>query len=182
MAHPTAVLSRLRVRVGYPLTLIYLWLAKPTANAIAIGAAVGIVGLVIRGRAAGHLRKSEALATSGPYAMTRNPLYLGSATLAAGFAIASHSWIASLLLLAYFLVFYPAVMKSEEAELHALYVKEFESYAARVPLFWPRILRRGEAGGARFSWALYRRNREYRAAFGFAFALGLVVLRMFWRG
>ncbi len=173
--------SRWRVRAGYPLAAIYFWLAAPTRISLVAGALVAAGGLVVRGAAAGHLRKHEALATSGPYAWTRNPLYFGSALLAAGFAIAGHSWPAAALLAGYFLLFYPAVMRREEEELRAHYGRAFEEYAARVPLFWPRILR-AATNPARFSWAQYRRNREYQALLGFLASLLLLWMRMRWRG
>ena len=173
---------RWRVRTGYLVAVVYLWLADPTLRAIAGGVAVAIFGLIVRGAAAGHLRKGEALATSGPYARSRNPLYFGSALLAAGFAIAAHSWIAAAVVAAYFLLFYPAVMRREEAELRARFSRAFEDYAALVPLFWPRITAAATRDrDARFSWGLYRRNREYRAALGFLASLGVVVLRMILR-
>jgi protein-S-isoprenylcysteine O-methyltransferase Ste14 len=166
-----------------PLSILYIALAAPTITFIAIGAAVAAIGLIVRGAAAGHLRKLETLTTSGPYAWTRNPLYLGSSLLAAGFAIAGGSPWSALVIAAYFLIFYPAVMKKEEVELHQRYGTAFDEYAARVPLFWPRPPRRPGAavagnGEASFSWKQYQRNREYQAAIGVLGALLLVCLRM----
>ena len=87
--------TRWRVRLGYPVALACLWLARPTPARLALGVGIAGAGLVLRGAAAGHLRKHKQLTTSGPYAYTRNPLYLGSALLAAGFLVASHSWPAA---------------------------------------------------------------------------------------
>jgi hypothetical protein len=175
--------TRWRVRAGYPLSILYIALAAPTVPFIAAGAGVAAVGLIVRGAAAGHLRKLETLTTSGLYAWTRNPLYLGSSLLAAGFAIAGGSPWSALVIAAYFLIFYPAVMKKEETELHTRYGKAFDEYATRVPLFWPRPPGRGGAGQIAsnyvcFSWEQYRRNHEYQAAIGVAGALILVWLRM----
>src|SRR5262249_5336727 len=108
---------RWRVRTGYFVAIAVLWFAHPVPSSILYGAAVGLRGLAIRAAAAGHLHKQEVLAVSGPYAHTRNPLYLGSAVLTLGAAIAMHSWISALLLLVYFAVFYTAVMRREEFEL-----------------------------------------------------------------
>jgi hypothetical protein len=174
-------LMRWRVRLGYPVAAVFFVLARPTAKSIMMGAAVGVVGLLIRGAAAGHLRKHEGLATSGPYAHTRNPLYFGSAFLAAGLLIAGHSWLAAILVAAFFLTFYPGVMKREEGELREHYGGEYEGYAARVPLFWPALSgyrsRDDESSGAHggFSLAQYRRNREYQALIGF-----LAVMALLW--
>jgi protein-S-isoprenylcysteine O-methyltransferase Ste14 len=105
---------RWRVRTGYPVAVLFLALAAPTARAIAIGAAVAFLGLAIRAYASGYLRKDRELATTGPYARTRNPLYFGSAILAAGFVIAGNSIWAGGLVALYFGVFYYAVMRNEE--------------------------------------------------------------------
>jgi len=172
---------RWRVRVGYPIAVVYGWLADPTPIPIVIGAAVAVVGLLIRGAAAGHLRKHEALATGGPYAYTRNPLYFGSVVLGAGFLVAGRSLAAAAVVAAYLLLFYPAVMRREEQELRARYGAAFEDYAARVPFFWPR-LRAARASAARFSWELYHRNKENRALLGVVAGLLLLVAKWIWWG
>ncbi len=174
---------RWRVPLGYPVALACYWFARPTPRWLAMGAAIAFVGVALRAAAAGHLRKGERVATSGPYAYTRNPLYLGSAWLAAGFLVASHSWVAAAILAAYFAGFYPVVMRREEQELRGRFGRAFEDYAARVPRFWPRLrpAATAEADATRFSWALYRRNREYRAALGFLMGVALLALVMYWR-
>ncbi len=182
MGAPGELLTRWRAPLGYPVALVCLWLAQPAPQWLAIGAGVAGVGLLLRGAAAGHLHKHEQLAMSGPYAYTRNPLYLGSALLAAGFLVASRSWAVAAILAVYFAVFYPAVVRREEQELRSLYGSAFDGYAARVPLFWPRRTGSRAAGSQRFSWAVYRRNREYRAALGFLAGMALLWLRMRWRG
>ena len=175
--------SRWRVRAGYPLAMLFLYLASPTPSAIGIGAAIAAAGLVVRGAAAGHLRKLETLTTSGPYAWMRNPLYFGSALLAGGFAVAGHSVWAGLVLVVYFGTFYPVVMKKEEGELRERYGAAFSEYAERVPLFFPRLPGSGDRVSASesngFSWEQYKRNREYQAAFGTLLALGVLWLRMY---
>src|ERR1700722_12634437 len=103
------------------------------------------MGVGVRAAAAGHLRRAKGIADTGPYARTRNPLYFGSALLAAGFLVASHSLFAAILLGAYFAVFYPTVMRREERELRWNYGEAFEEYARRVPLFLPKL---GSTGGA----------------------------------
>ena len=173
------VWMRWRVRLGYPLALVYVWLAQPAPAFLAVGGGIALLGLLIRAAAAGHLRKHEVLATTGPFAYTRNPLYFGSALLAAGFLVAGRSWIAAALIAAYFALFYSAVMRREEQELRARYGAAFDSYAARVPLFWPRLTPAG-APPLPFSWELYRRNREYQAALGTFFGLALLWAKWMW--
>ena len=176
---------RWRVRVGYPVAIVYWVLAAPTPRFILWGGIVAALGLLIRGVASGHLRKYEQLVTDGPYARTRNPLYLGSAFLAAGFSIAGRSWWAGAIVGAYFAIFYYAVMRNEENDLRARYGKLFEEYARRVPLFFPRItgaprdsLHTSAAASAKFSWAQYRKNREYQALIGALAGLGILWVRM----
>ncbi len=157
------------------------WFARPEIKWLLCGVGVAIVGLVIRGYAAGHLRKHQQLATSGPYAFTRNPLYLGSVFLAAGFSVASHSWISALVLAAYLAIFYPVVIRREQSELGARYGEAFAEYSSRVPAFWPR-LSPAMSSTEKFSWPLYRKNREYEASIGLAVAMAILLLLMLWRG
>ncbi len=173
--------ARWRAPFGYPTAALCLWLARPTVRSILIGSAIAALGLLIRAAAAGHLRKREALAHTGPYARTRNPLYFGSALIAAGFALAGRSWLAAGLLVFYFGVFYAQVMRREESELREQYGKAFDDYAASVPLFWPRLRLNTSPNGTRFSFAQYVRNREYHAAIGALLTIALLVVLAVWR-
>jgi protein-S-isoprenylcysteine O-methyltransferase Ste14 len=169
--------ARWRVRLGYPLALVVLALARPTPQSILYGALVGLVGLLVRAMAAGHLHKQKVLTVTGPYAYSRNPLYFGSAILTAGAAVATHSWTSAAVLLAYFALFYSIVMRREEQELRAHHGPSFEQYARAVPLFLPTFSPAnlpGSREGA-FSLAQYRKNREYRAAIGFLLLLALLL-------
>lgn len=171
---------RWRVRVGYPVGIAAFWFVRPQLAWLICGVGIAIVGLFLRGYAAGHLRKHKQLATSGPYAFTRNPLYLGSIFLAAGFSVASHSVISTILLAAYLAVFYPVVIRREQTELEAVYGAAFVEYASRVPAFWPR-LSPAISSSEHFSWTLYRQNREYEAAIGLVVAMAILVILMLWR-
>lgn len=172
---------RWRVPVGYPVAAVCFYLARPNVKSMIIGGAVALFGLAVRALAAGYLRKNAVLATSGPYARTRNPLYFGSVFLAIGFAIASRSWTVAILLGVYFSVFYTLTMRREARSLAALHGAAFAEYAARVPIFLPS-LRAAKIGTEKFSWSQYLRNREYRAATGAAGAMALLWLLMHWRG
>jgi protein-S-isoprenylcysteine O-methyltransferase Ste14 len=173
--------SRWRVRLGYPLAIIVLIFARPTPGSIVLGAILGILGLGVRAYAAGYLHKQKILTVTGPYAYTRNPLYLGSALLALGVGIATHSWISALILWGYFALFYSTVMRREEQELRAQHGQAFDAYARAVPLFLPRIgaVATSATESTSFSFAQYKKNREYRAAAGFL--LVLIVLFVIWR-
>jgi len=174
---PTNFWIRWRVRVGYPVGIAAFSFARPQFKWLLCGVGIALVGLLVRGYAAGHLRKHQQLATSGPYAFTRNPLYLGSTLFAVGFSVASHSWKSALLLA----VFYPAVIRREQAELKTLYGAPFDEYASKVPAFWPRFTP-AVASTQRFSWRIYRQNREYEAAIGLAVAMAILWILMLARG
>jgi len=142
---------------------------------------VGAVGLCLRAYAAGYLHKKETLTITGPYAYTRNPLYLGSAVLALGAGIATCSALSVVILLLYFAIFYTIVMKREEGELHKIHAAAFDAYARTVPLFFPRLSGPEMPAGisaATFSLAQYKKNHEWQAAAGFL--LLLVTLLIIW--
>jgi protein-S-isoprenylcysteine O-methyltransferase Ste14 len=164
--------ARWRVRLGYLLAVIVLLLARPTPRSILIGGAMGLIGLAIRAYAAGYLHKQEVLTITGPYSRTRNPLYFGSSFLALGAAVATNSYWASALLLIYFALVYSFVMRREEMELRQKHGASFDTYAAAVPLFFPRFsVGQRSANATDFSWAQYKKNHEYQAAAGFALLL-----------
>ncbi|HEV2489050.1 MAG TPA: isoprenylcysteine carboxylmethyltransferase family protein [Candidatus Acidoferrales bacterium] len=182
MAAPTNFWIRWRVRAGYPAALAFLLFARPSRTSLVIGASVGLVGILIRAWAAGHLRKHEVLATSGPYAFTRNPLYFGSVILAVGFILSGDSIWAGAIVGIYLIFFYPAVMRREEGELLDRYGEEYSVYATRVPLFWPRLwsVSAGKSAPVRFSRRRYLQNREYQAAIGFVLGIGVLWTKMNW--
>ena len=166
MASWSAIARRVRVPLGFAFAVLYLWLAKPTVESILIGAGLVIPGLVIRALASGHLQKNEQLATGGPYAYTRNPLYLGSLILSVGFALASRSWWIVVGIVLLFFVIYRPVIRAEEAFLRERF-PQFDEYARAVPSLLPRVSRFGKPSGS-FSWDLYWKHREYNATLGSA--------------
>jgi len=172
------IARRIRVPLGFALAFTYIWLARPTRNSILIGTVVALPGLWLRGVASGHVRKDRELTTSGPYAYTRNPLYLGTLILAAGFAAAARSWVLAGIMVAVFLGIYIPVIWSEEAFLRANF-REFSDYSARVPRLLPR-LRAVRMGTGAFSWELYRRHREYNAILGTASMVAILIAKLFW--
>jgi protein-S-isoprenylcysteine O-methyltransferase Ste14 len=163
MASWSVIARRIRVPVGFAFAVIYFWLARPTVQSILMGAGLIIPGLVIRALASGYVQKNELLTTGGPYAYTRNPLYLGSLILALGFALAARSWwIVGGLALIFFVVYLP-VIRAEEAFLRHRF-PGFDEYARQVPCLIPRMSATGGHGA--FSWDLYWKHREYNAAAG----------------
>lgn len=172
------IARRIRVPLGFAFAVLYLWLAHPTWAFIGFGAIAIVPGLVIRGLASGHVRKNEALATTGPYAYTRNPLYLGSLLIGVGFAIAARSWWIDLALTLMFFAIYVPVIRGEERFLREKF-PEFEEYSRNVPRMFPRFTAhvRTEQGSGGFSLDLYRKHREYNALLGALLILGALIAK-----
>ncbi len=179
--------QRLRAPSGFVLVAAFAWWAAPTAQSLAIGAPISVLGLLLRAWAAGHLAKNQRLATGGPYALTRNPLYLGTALVAAGMVVASRQPALTVLFTAAFALVYLPAIELEEQHLRTLF-PEYEEYARRVPRLWFRIQSRDlsldrqgavpfteqEKAGS-FQMAQYRKNEEYKAAAGFLAGMALLV-------
>ncbi|HXJ38866.1 MAG TPA: isoprenylcysteine carboxylmethyltransferase family protein, partial [Bryobacteraceae bacterium] len=163
--------ARLRVPSGFLLAAAFAWFAEPSVRSLVYGLPISIAGLALRAWAAGHLAKNQRLATSGPYAYTRNPLYLGTLIVAAGFAVAGRSAGLGLLFAAVFLLVYLPVILLEEQHLRQLF-PEYADYAHRVPSLLP--WRTGWPGSSRFSRQLYWKNQEYQAALGFLSGVALL--------
>lgn len=179
MAKYGTTVQRMRVPLGFLFAIIFLYFAKPNFLWLAIGALVAVVGLLIRAWSSGHIRKNQQLAVSGPYAHTRNPLYLGSFIMGFGFTMASGVWWLAILFALLFLGIYVPVMRAEAKELIAIFGAEYEKYSKEVPLFLPRITAyRGEnSSPQKFDFELYLRYREYRAALGVGFALCILAAK-----
>src|SRR6202023_4031355 len=140
----SVIARRIRVPLGFLFAALYLLLARPTWRSLVWGSIVVAPGLLIRALASGHVRKNEALATSGPYAYTRNPLYLGSLLMGLGFAVAARSWWVGVVLVVMFVAIYLPVIRDEEAFLRQKF-PEFEDYARRVPRMLPSLIPHADA-------------------------------------
>lgn len=175
-------MRRLRLRAVWLLVLPFLWWARPTPTLLAVGAGLGILGLVVRGWAAGTIHKERELTVTGPYAHTRNPLYLGTFLLGMGITLAGGHWIWP----AAFFVFYGAVygrtMAGERALLAELFGDRYREYASRVPAILPRLApyRPEGAQGRGFTVAQYVRNREWEAALGALAGFAYLVGKWWW--
>ena len=174
------IARRTRVPLGFLFTIFYFWLARPTGRSVTLGAILIVPGLLIRALASGHVRKNESLATSGPYAYTRNPLYLGSLLIGFGFAVAARSWWVGAALVVMFFAIYLPVIRDEEAFLRQKF-PEFDDYAQRVPRMFPSL--RSNTGGdsessAGFSLELYLKHREWNALLGAVAMMAALVVEM----
>ena len=174
-------IQRWRVPLGFCCAALFLLFARPSARSLITGVIISILGLLLRAWASGHIRKNDTLATSGPYAYTRNPLYLGSFLLGLGFTIGSGRFVLGLIFALLFLGIYLPVMRVESATLRELFGESYQRYARDVPMFLPQLTGYRDAGGRQtgFDPALYRRYREHRAAIGLALAWTLLALRAY---
>jgi protein-S-isoprenylcysteine O-methyltransferase Ste14 len=171
-------MQRWRVPLGFACAVIFLYFAKPTVTTLIAGAVVALPGLLLRAWASGHLRKNETLAITGPYAYTRNPLYLGSFLMGLGFTIAAGQVLLTIIFIVMLLGIYLPVMRVESATLAMLFSKKYDRYANEVPLLFPRFSRYRRASAAGFDRSLYLRYREYRAAIGVVIVWMLLVAKM----
>ena len=179
---PRLDLRRLRLRAVWLLIIPFYFYASPSAILLAWGAGLSTAGLALRAWAAGSIQKDRELATTGPYAHTRNPLYMGSFLLGAGVAVAGGQWVFGVVFLVFFVLVYRATVLREVSELGARFGERYRLYRARVPSVLPRFTAyEGEPSDSppvAFSRARYMRNREWEAALGAAAAFGLLVLKL----
>lgn len=171
--------ARLRVPSGFLIVIVFAWFSRPTPPSMAIGVPLSLLGLALRAWAAGCLAKNRQLATGGPYAYTRNPLYIGTLLVAAGLAVASRSIGLAVLFIAVFLLVYLPVIQNEEQHLRKIF-PEYAEYAERVPALIPRLKQARENTSNPFRTGLYLNNQEYKAGLGF-FAGLLFLLWRVWK-
>jgi hypothetical protein len=174
------VARRIRVPMGFAFAAYFLWRARPDRASMGRSLLWVTPGVLLRGYASGCVKKNAALAVSGPYAYTRNPLYLGSMLIAFGFARAARSWGVAAALAGLFAVIYVPVIAAEEEFLAGAF-PEFAAYRQRVPRLLPRLtparLGTGANEGGGFSGALYWQHREYNAALGAVAIYGALWLK-----
>jgi protein-S-isoprenylcysteine O-methyltransferase Ste14 len=174
----SALARKVRLPLGFVLAATYLIFARPSPRTFAIGIGLALAGLLIRAWAAGHIDKAIRLATSGPYAYTRNPLYLGSFAIACGFALAVHPALVVAVLVFFVLIYWPTIAR-ERADIAALFPSAYAVYERHVPLVVPRLTPWHPTTGDRtsFSAALYMRHGEWKAALGFGATVAWLLLR-----
>ena len=170
------IAKRIRVPLGFLFAAFFLIFARPRLWSLVAGSAVALTGVWIRAISSGHVKKNEELATNGPYAYTRNPLYFGSIVIAAGFALAALRWEIAAALVILFAAIYVPVIRGEEQFLGQRFAN-YSEYCARVPRLLPR-LRAGDEGRSRFSPELYRKHREYNALLGTPAVIAALALRL----
>jgi protein-S-isoprenylcysteine O-methyltransferase Ste14 len=160
-------IARMRVPAGFAVGAAVLWFARPTWTMMAAGTAVAAAGELIRIWAAGHLEKSREVTRSGPYRWSRHPLYVGSAFMGAGVAIAGNNAAAAAAIGLYLAITRTAAVRTEEAFLRSTFGKEYDEYCRGI----------SQAPGRAFSWARVWRNREYRAVAGMGAVLAILAFK-----
>ena len=170
------IARRIRVPTSFLLAIAYVWLARPSWPSLLMGTLVMIPGLVLRAFASGHVQKDKQLTTSGPYAHSRNPLYLGSLVMAAGFAIAARSWWIVAVMLFFFILIYGPVIAGEERFLRQTF-PEYENYVRSVPRILPRLTPY-RTQTSEYSSARYWKHREYQASLGCLAMLAALVAKL----
>ncbi len=178
------VARRVRVPLGFVTAAVFLLFACPEVKLMLWSLIAVLPGLWLRGFAAGYVKKNAELTRTGPYAHTRNPLYLGSMMIAFGFAVAAGKvWLGVLLLVLFLAIYWPVIL-SEEAFLRTTF-PGFGEYATRVPRLMPRLTPARfldlQNPQGRFSSERYRHHREYNSLMGAAALYGALGLRM-WLG
>jgi protein-S-isoprenylcysteine O-methyltransferase Ste14 len=172
------VAKRIRVPLGFLFAVFFLCLARPQWWSLGAGSFIALAGVWLRAIASGHVRKNEELATSGPYAYTRNPLYFGSIVIALGFALAALRWEIAVALVILFAAIYLPVIRGEEQFLRE-HFPAYADYCARVPRLLPR-LHAGYQGSSRFSPGLYCKHREYNALLGALAVISALAAKRIW--
>ena len=176
--------QKVRVPAGTALGIIFLLFMHPSVRSLIIGGIFTLAGALMRIWAAGHIEKRIRLARSGPYAYTRNPLYLGSFLMAFGVIFAGQGyWLLPFFALFFIGVYFP-VMRAEEHDLEQAYGADFLEYAGSTPLFFPKKPRRTEkpintAPPVRFAWARVRINREHRNLISLLIVEIILIARLF---
>jgi len=172
------MVQRLRVPIGFLTAILFVVVSKPTLTSLAIGVPVALLGIMVRAWASGHLRKNAELAVSGPYAFTRNPLYLGSFLMAVGMAIAGGTLWVGVWLVGFFLIIYYPVMRAEAVHMRHLFAESYEQWASAVPLFIPRLTPwRAISTDRSFELNQYLHHREYRALIGLSIVIAILVVK-----
>ena len=178
MTFDKRTLQRVRVPLGFVFAIVFILFAKPTWMSLAIGSVVAVIGVLIRAWASGHIRKAKELAVSGPYAHTRNPLYVGSLLMGIGFTLAAGVWWLAVLFCVLFIGIYLPVMRVEAEDIRRIFGEEFDEYERNVPMLIPRITP-WKSSNTAFDFELYLQYREYRAALGVALALAVLGAKVY---
>ena len=116
-----------------------------------VGTVIAALGIAVRMWAAGHVKKNKVLATDGPYAYVRHPLYVGNILLLAGFSIASMLWWSYLLMAFLLWFYYPPTIAYEDSKLHDIFGEQWENWSKDIHALIPKF--RNRAGTSSSEWS-----------------------------
>ena len=133
----------LRQGIGLLLVAVCAYFAKLDSGTVSIGLAVALVGQVFRIYAAGFIFKNKQLASHGPYALVRHPLYLGNFLILIGFTLAAANLFVLLGVILFFLVWYPAAIAYEDSKLESIFKDDWRAWSKNIRAIIP----------GRFRWA-----------------------------
>mgnify|MGYP000879142288 FL=1 len=133
----------LRQGIGLLLVAVCAYFAMPDPGTVAIGLGMAVAGQIFRIYAAGYIFKNKQLASTGPYALVRHPLYLGNFLILIGFTIASANLYVAAGVLVFFLVWYPAAISYEDGKLERIFEDEWREWSKDIRAIIP----------GRFRWA-----------------------------
>lgn len=131
--------------------LLVSWLGQPKLELLYAGLVLIIIGEAIRMWASGHVKKNKILATDGPYAFVRHPLYVGNILVVSGFALASGLWWSPILMIALLLFYYPAAISYEDNKLHKYFGEQWENWSRNIHALIPSF--RNRAGSTSSHWS-----------------------------
>lgn len=121
------------------LLAVFALAAKPIPALVYVGLPIGFIGMLVRLHASGFVVKNKELATTGPYALVRHPLYTGNIVLIVGVAIASSLWWALPLSVAFFGFYYPPAIEYEDRKLRKIFGEQWETWSTATPALIPKF-------------------------------------------
>jgi protein-S-isoprenylcysteine O-methyltransferase Ste14 len=150
--------ERFRQFVGIAFVVLVSATGQPERPLFFVGAVLACLGIAMRLWSSGHIKKNKVLATDGPYAYVRHPIYVGNITLGFGFSIASGLWWSLPLLILILLAFYPHAIRKEDEKLHRAFGEEWERWQKNTRALIPRLVSHGPA--QRGNWSFIQSLRQ----------------------
>ena len=133
----------LRQGIGLLLVAVCAYFTSPASELVVIGLAIAVFGQVFRIYAAGFIHKNRKLASTGPYALVRHPLYLGNFLILIGFTLAAANLYVGIAVMVFFLIWYPAAISYEDSKLESIFEDEWRDWSKNIRAIIP----------GRFKWA-----------------------------
>jgi protein-S-isoprenylcysteine O-methyltransferase Ste14 len=175
MKNMIEIIIKYRSFVGSLCLLALLYLSEPSPKSVFIGFFLIVAGMFFRGWSSGYIDKDNELATNGPFALTRNPLYFGNFVLGVGIAIAGNNICCYLIFLVYYLSFFPFLMVLEHRRLKEKFGERYERWAKGSNSFFPKIKKVDCSG---FNISYYMKNKEYRVLYFSLFVVAVFILKV----